>query len=119
MYERYNISDMLPRIISIILNIVYVLVLNLGIYTDRAVMPNGNVREWTRSPIDRLNIMDQTVFLYLQIFFTAVTVISAVLLLLGIQHHVLKKVWLISFIVSTLLFVIILVITSNAHAKYA
>ena len=51
---------MLIAILSILVNIVYFVVLNLAIYTDRAVMPAGNIREWHRSPIDRLDMADQS-----------------------------------------------------------
>ena len=46
---------MLMTILSIIANIAYFVVLNLNIYTDRAMMPTGEVREWHRSPIIRLS----------------------------------------------------------------
>jgi len=51
---------MLMSILSIIVNIVYFVILNMNIYTDRAMMPNGSVREWHRSPITRLSISDQS-----------------------------------------------------------
>ncbi len=110
---------MILRILTVILNAVYVIVLNLDIYTDRAMMPNGQTREWRRSPIARLNISDQSALLYVQLFLIAVSVISAVLLLFGIKNDILKKVWIISSVLSTAMFVIIMIVTSNTHAEYA
>lgn len=45
---------MLRGIISIVLNIGYFIVMRVEMYTDRAMMANGEMREWQRSPIDRL-----------------------------------------------------------------
>ena len=50
---------MLLSILSILLNIAYVVVLNISFYTDRAPMPTGQFREWQRSPVDRLSIADR------------------------------------------------------------
>lgn len=110
---------MILSILSIVINVVFAVVLNLKIYTDRTLMPNGEVRVWHRSPIDRLDLSDQSILLYLQLFLIAVSIISAVLILFGIQNNILKKVCLIGSIASALLFVIILVVTSNSHAHYA
>lgn len=110
---------MILRILTVIVNAVYVIVLNLDIYTDRAMMPNGQTREWHRSPIARLNISDQSALLYVQLFLIAVSVISAALLMFGIKNDILKKVWIISSVLSTVMFVIIMIVTSNTHAKYA
>ena len=44
---------MLMSILSIIANIAYFVVLNMNLYTDRAMMPNGEMREWYRSPLTR------------------------------------------------------------------
>ena len=110
---------MILNIITIIANITYLVVMNLSLYTDRAVMPNGQVRTWQRSPVDRLNISDQRLFLYLELFFITISAVTALLLLFGVKSDVLKKVRLISFIGSTLLFIVIMIITSNTHVKYA
>ncbi len=112
-------TEMILKILTVILNAVYVIVLNLDIYTDRAMMPNGQTREWRRSPIARLNISDQSTLLYVQLFLIAVSVISAVLLMFGIKNDILKKVWIISSVLSAVMFVIIMIVTSNTHAEYA
>lgn len=106
-------------ILSIIVNIVYFVVLNMDLYTDRAFMPNGEVREWHRSPIARLNISDQTFLLYLQIILAVVSVITSVLVLFGVRNSVIKMLQLVSTLGSTVVFIIIMIVTSNSHAKYA
>jgi hypothetical protein len=119
---RYNPSEVLPMllsILSILLNIAYVVVLNISFYTDRAPMPTGQFREWHRSPLDRLNIADQSVLFYLQIVLSAVSVITSVLRLFGVRGRALNTVQLISTIASTIVFIIIMIVTSNAYAKYA
>ncbi|MDO5439886.1 MAG: hypothetical protein Q4F09_07685 [Erysipelotrichaceae bacterium] len=110
---------MLMNIFSIILNVVFFIVLNTQIYTDRAKMPTGEVREWRRSPVDRLNIADQSFLFYLQIAFAVVSIISAVLLLFGVRSSIVKKVQLITTIGSAVMFIIIMIMTSNANVKYS
>ena len=109
---------MLITILSIILNIAYFVVLNLNIYTDRAMMPTGEIREWHRSPITRLNIADQSFLIYLQIVFAAVSIITSVLFLFGVRNNIIKIIQLVSTIGSTIMFIIIMIVTSNLHAKY-
>ena len=109
---------MLITILSIILNIAYFVVLNLNIYTDRAMMPTGEIREWHRSPVTRLNIADQSFLIYLQIVFAAVSIITSVLFLFGVRNNIIKIIQLVSTIGSTIMFIIIMIVTSNLHAKY-
>ena len=109
---------MLITILSIILNIAYFVVLNINIYTDRAMMPTGEIREWHRSPIARLNIADQSFLIYLQIVFAAVSIITSVLFLFGVRNNIIKIIQLVSTIGSTIMFIIIMIVTSNLHAKY-
>ena len=110
---------MLMAILSIIVNIAYFIVLNMNIYTDRAMMPTGEVREWHRSPIARLNIADQSFLIYLQVVLAAVSIISSVLFLLGVRSSIIRTIQLVSIIGSTIVFIIIMIVTSNSHAKYA
>ncbi len=109
---------MLITILSIIVNIAYFVVLNINIYTDRAMMPTGEIREWHRSPIARLNIADQSFLIYLQIVFAAVSIITSVLFLFGVRNNIIKIIQLVSTIGSTIVFIIIMIVTSNLHAKY-
>ena len=109
---------MLMTILSIIANIAYFVVLNLNIYTDRAMMPTGEIREWHRSPVTRLNIADQSFLIYLQIVFAAVSIMTSVLFLFGVRSSIIKIIQLVSTIGSTIMFIIIMIVTSNLHAKY-
>ncbi len=110
---------MLLSILSVILNIAYVVVLCIPFYTDRAPMPDGRFREWQRSPIDRLSIADQSFWFYLQILFAAVSVVTSILWLCGVRGRVLNTIQIVSIIASTIVFIVIMIITSNSHAKYA
>lgn len=110
---------MLITILSIIVNIAYFVVLNLNIYTDRAMMPSGDVREWHRSPIARLNIADQSFLIYLQIVFAAVSIITSILYLFGVRNSIVRKIQCVSTIGSTIVFIIIMIVTSNSHTNYA
>ena len=110
---------MLFGIISVIANIAYFALLNTAIYTDRSVMPDGGVREWHRSPVDRLNISGMPFLLYLQIIFSAVSVIAGILSIFGVRTAVIRKVQLLSAIASTVMFIIIMIVTANSNARYA
>ncbi len=110
---------MLRYILSIIADIVFFAVLNLNLYTDKAMMPGGEARQWQRSPIDRLYISDQGVLLYLQIFFAAVSIISSILALCGVKKSVVKRIQLISTLASAAMFLIIMVLTGALQARYA
>ena len=110
---------MLMTILSIIINIAYFAVLNMKIYTDRAMMPSGDVKEWHRSPIARLNIADQSFLIYLQIVLAAVSIISSVLVLFGVRSSIIRTIQLVSTIGSTIVFIIIMIVTSNSHVNYA
>ena len=110
---------MLMTILSIIINIAYFIVLNMDIYTDRAMMPTGEIREWHRSPIARLNIADQSFLFYLQMILAAVSIITSVLFLFGVRDRIIRTVQLVSVIGSTIVFIIIMIVTSDSHANYA
>ena len=110
---------MLMTVLSIIANITFFVVLNINLYTDRAIMPTGEIREWHRSPIARLNIADQSFLIYLQIVFAAVSIITSVLFLFGTRSSIIKTIRLVSIIGSTIVFIIIMIVTSISHAKYA
>ena len=110
---------MLMTILSIIVNISYFIVLNLNIYTDRAMMPTGEVREWRRSPIARLNIADRSFLIYLQIILAAVGIITSLLLLFGVRSSIIRTIQLLSVIGSTIVFIIIMIVTADSHANYA
>ena len=98
---------MLMAILSIIVNIAYFIVLNMNIYTDRAMMPTGEVREWHRSPIARLSIADQSFLIYLQIVLAAVSIMASVLFLFGVRSRTIRTIQWVSVIGSTIVFVTI------------
>ena len=110
---------MLMTILSIIVNIAYLVILNTSFYTDRVKMPTGEIREWHRSPAARLSISGQSFLFYLQIVLAAVSIIAGVLLLLGVRKSIIKTIQLVGTIGSTVMFVIIMIVTANSHAKYA
>ena len=100
------------------MNIAYLVVLNIPFYTDRAKMPTGEIREWHRSPVTRLNISDQSFLFYLQIVLVAVSIITSVLLLFGVRKSIIKTIQLVSTIGSTVMFVIIMIVTANSNVHY-
>lgn len=106
-------------IVSIMINAVYLAVLNMDLYTDRAMMPDGKRREWQRSPIDRLYMADRPGLLYLQLFLMAVSVLTGLLILFGVKKGIVKKVWIVSTAASTVMFIILMIVTGNTHAQYA
>ena len=110
---------MLSGIISIIANAIYMFVLNLQIYTDRAMMYNGQYREWKRSPVGRLHVADKDWLYVVQIILSAVSVLSGILVLIGVKNDIVRRVQIISLIAATLMFVIIMIVSANIHAEYA
>ena len=110
---------MLLSIISILANVAFLIVLNMDIYTDRAMMATGEMREWHRSPITRLGIADQSWLFHLQLVLVAVSIVTSVLVLFGVRSDVVRIIRLVSLIASAVMFIVIMVVTSNTHAKYA
>ncbi len=82
-------------------------------------MPTGEVREWHRSPITRLVIADQSFLIYLQIVLAAVSIVSGILCLFGVNNSKIRTIQLVSTIGSVIVFIIIMIVTSNLHVKYA
>ena len=97
----------------------FCVVLNLNLYTDSAMMPDGHMRYWKRSPLTRLNIMDRHRFAYVQFIFAAISVLSAILLIFGVKAEIVRKMWIVSTVASVVIFVIIMVMTSNSYAHYS
>ncbi len=110
---------MLMTILSILANISYFVVLNMNLYTDRAIMPTGEVREWHRSPITRLNLAGQSFLIYLQMVLAAVSMLTSILFLFGVRSKTLRTIQLVSVIGSTIVFILIMIVTSNSHVNYA
>ena len=109
---------MMMAILSMIANAAYLVILNIAFYTDRVKMPTGEIREWHRSPVTRLNLSGQSFLLYLQIVLAAVSILTSVLLLFGVRSSIIKTIQLVSMIGSTVIFVIIMIVTANSHVHY-
>ena len=105
-------------IILIIVNGIYFAVLNTRLYTDRAMLPDGIEREWHLSPVDRMERAGNTTLLYIWIIFAVVSIVSGILLLIGIKNSTVKTVRLISTVISTVLFIAVLIIAGNIHLRY-
>ena len=110
---------MLKNMIAVIINAAFAAILNMNLYTDRAMMANGEVREWHRSPAARLSLSDQSVLLYLQLAFAAVSVITSIMMIFGADNKTIKTVRLVSTATSALMFIVIMIVTSNTHVNYA
>ncbi|MBR2548709.1 MAG: hypothetical protein K6E72_04210 [Saccharofermentans sp.] len=109
---------MVLSIISIIVNVLIFVVMNLNLYTDRAVMSDGLEREWQRSPLESLNTADKTWLFYIQIIVSAISIITSILLLAGVKNNVVKTIQMISTAASVIVFVIIMVVATTTHPKY-
>ncbi len=112
-------TEMLISIISIVANILFFVVLNLNIYTDRTSFPDGSTREWQRSPLARLELSDQRYLFYLQIAVAAVSVITSILVICGVKSNAVKIIRNVSSVLSLIVFIIIMIVSNNTHAKYA
>jgi hypothetical protein len=110
---------MLISIASIVLNVLFIVVLNLEFYTDRAHLADGSVREWQRSPLARLGLSDQTYLFYIQIVLAVVSVVTSILVLVGVKNNVIRIIQIVSSVASLIMFIVIMIATSNTHAKYA
>ena len=51
---------MLISIVSIIANALFLVMLNVKFYTDRAFMPDGERMVWHLSPLDKLDAVDNS-----------------------------------------------------------
>lgn len=110
---------MLLSVCAIVVNVIFQVVVNLEIYTDTAHFPDGSVRTWQRSPLTRLAIEDKSYLYYLQLVFAIISVVTSIMVLLKVKHSLVKTVQLVSTGLAILLFVIIMILTSNSHTKYA
>ena len=109
---------MMMAILSMIANAAYLVILNIAFYTDRVKMPTGEIREWHRSPVTRLNLSGQSFLFYLQIVLAAVSILTSLLLMFGVRSNIIKTIQLVSMIGSTVIFVIIMIVTANSHVHY-
>lgn len=111
-------KKMVLSIVSIVANVLFIVLLNLNLYTDHATFPDGTTRKWERSPIERLEVADNRWLLFLQIFLAAVSIISAILVIIGINNKVVKIIQLVSMIASAVSFIIIMIVAGTTHPTY-
>ena len=109
---------MLISIVSIIANVLFLVMLNVKFYTDRAFMPDGERMVWHLSPLDKLDAIDKRFLWYFQIAIAAVSIISSILFMIGVKNNVVKIVQYISLAASALMFVIIMIVAAFTQAKY-
>ncbi len=102
-----------------IANGVYLFILKMDLYVDRYHLPDGEMGEHHRSPIESLYTADNPALVNLQIFLMLLSVVTALLLLIGIKNNIVRVIHIISTIASTAVFVIILIYTGNfVHPRY-
>ena len=109
---------MILSILSIVANIVFMVMLKLELFTDRATLPDGETRTYTWSAFDRLSAADKNWLGYLQIALVAISVISSILVLVGIKNNVVKIIQLVSMICSAVMFAVIMIVSVNTHPAY-
>ncbi len=105
-------------IISVIVNFVYFFVMRIDLYTDRFHLPDGEMGEHTRSPIDSLYSADKGFLFYIELLFMAISVITSIVMLFGVKNNIVRIVQIVSTVASTLLFIIIMVYAGNVHLNY-
>ena len=92
--------------------------MNQNLFTDRAVMADGTEREWLRSPLDRLYAADKTWLFYLQIILSAISIITNILVIVGVKSSVVKTIQAIATVASVIVFVVIMFVAITTHPKY-
>ena len=86
----------------------------MDLYTDRYHLPDGEMGEHHRSPIDSLYTANNPELLHLQLFLMLISVVTSLLLLIGVKNKVVRIIQIISTIASTAVFVIILIYTEKS-----
>lgn len=109
---------MIINIISIILNIVFFVIINQNLFTDHSVMIDGTQREWQRSPLDRLYAADKAWLFYLQIIVSAISIITNILVIVGVKNSVVKTIQAITTAASVIVFIVIMAVALTTHPKY-
>ncbi|MCR5251869.1 MAG: hypothetical protein K6E50_14815 [Lachnospiraceae bacterium] len=105
-------------IISIVINTLFFIIMNIDLYTDRFTLPDEGLRVWKSSPIDRLDVAGNRFPLYLFLFFGIISIVSSVLFLFGLKHNAVKTIRLISTIASALMFIIVMIYSATVHPNY-
>ena len=112
-----QIVNIIIGIVSIIAHIIFVVIFNLVIFTDRAILPDGE-RIYHRSILDRLEVGGSNGILFFQILFGAISIVTGILMFFGIKNNVLKIVQIASTVASIITFIIIFLTASGIHPKY-
>lgn len=104
-------------IASIIANIIYFIVLRKELYKRIATLPSGK-ETYYYSPLDMLYHAGNTGLGDIQRVFAIISVILAILLIVGIKKKFVTIAWIISIATSTILFIAILLYAGSVHLTY-
>ena len=111
--------NVIPSIISIIANIVYYVFLQIDLFTDRYYLPGSEEPAVNhRNAIDSLFHANMNGLLDLEMLFIVVSVVTGIILLLGVKKNIVRIIWCISTIASTVMFIIIMIAAANVHLTY-
>ncbi|MCR5799138.1 MAG: hypothetical protein K6G69_03600 [Lachnospiraceae bacterium] len=106
-------------IVSVIVNAVFYIILNIDLYTDTFHLPDGNMGSHQRSPISSLYTADKPWLLYIQVLMMIVSAVTALLLIFGVKNKTVKIAQIVATAGSILMFIIIMIYTSKAvHPRY-
>ncbi len=105
------------EILSIIANIVYFFVLRMELYTDTAILPDGE-RTYNYNAITKLSHAGSDGMVSVQFVFAVISVILAILLIAGVKKKIVTIAWIISTAISAILFAAILLYAGSVQLKY-
>ena len=111
--------NVIPYIISVLVNIVYYIFLRIDLFTDSYHLPGveGMVVN-RRNAIDSLFHADMNGLINIEMLFMVVSIISSVMMLFGMSSSALRTVQRVSTIASTVVFVVIMIAAGNVHLTY-
>lgn len=118
MTVKKRVIPILQGIVSLIMHVAFYVVLHMELYTDRAMMANGQVREWHRSPIARLRLEGRSGLLYLQLAFAAASVVAGILIWCGVKNSAVKRIWIACTAASAIVFIVIMIASGNKYVSY-
>jgi len=101
-------------IVSVIVNAVFFIILNMELYTDTYHLPDGNMGSHQRSPISSLYTADKPWLLYIQVLMMIVSAVTALLLIFGVKNKTIRIVQIVATAGSIAMFIIIMIYTSKA-----
>ena len=109
---------MLLTILSLLADAVCCWIPTRNLYTDRAMLPDGEMHEWRRSPLHRLEATGQAQLMHLQWALAAISAVTGILLLLGVKSRAVYAIQRIATVASTAVFVIILLVAGGVRERY-